>query len=116
MSIDATLRMLAKASGLSAADIATAIPRVGAATVRSWLSGDKLPGQEQMAALARAFGVPAGALLAELATQLDPARTRGEHDLLAAYRELNSRQQGALLEVARGMAGTTRQNRRKKTP
>lgn len=116
MSIDATLRMLAKASGLSAADIATAIPRVGAATVRSWLSGDKLPGQEQMAALARTFGIPASALLAELASQLDPARTRGEHDLLAAYRALNPRQQGALLEVARGMAGTTRQNRRKKTP
>ena len=116
MSIDATLRMLAKASGLSAADIASAIPRAGAATVRSWMSGDKLPGKDQLAALARAFGVPAGALLAELATQLDPARTRGEHDLLAAYRELNSRQQGALLEVARGMAGTVRQNRRKKTP
>ena len=57
MSIDATLRMLAKASGLSAADIATAIPKVGAATVRSWMSGDKLPGQDQLAALARAFGV-----------------------------------------------------------
>ena len=30
--------------------------------------------------------------------------TKGEHDLLAAYRTLNSRQQGALLEVARTMA------------
>lgn len=105
MSLDATLRMLAKASGLTASDIATAIPRAGAATVRAWMSGDKLPGQDQLAALARAFGVPAGALLAELATQLDPARTRGEHDLLSAYRALNSRQQGALLEVARSMAG-----------
>jgi hypothetical protein len=56
--------------------------------------------------LARAFGVPAGALLGELASQLDPARTRGEHDLLQAYRTLDSRQQGALLEVARSMAGT----------
>ena len=31
------------------------------------------------------------------------ARTKGEHDLLAAYRRLNTRQQGALLEVARSM-------------
>ena len=111
MSIDATLRMLAKASGLSAADIATAIPRAGAATVRSWMSGDKLPGKDQLAALARAFGVPAGALLSELASTLDPARTQGEHDLLAAYRALNTRQQGALLEVARSMAGGKRGRR-----
>ena len=47
----------------------------------------------------------AGALLSELASTFDPARTKGEHDLLAAYRALNTRQQGALLEVARGMAG-----------
>ena len=47
--------------------------------------------------------MPAGALLSELATTLDPARTKGEHDLLAAYRRLNTRQQGALLEVARSM-------------
>ena len=49
------------------------------------------------------FGVPAGALLGELASTLDPARSKGEHTLLAAYRALNSRQQGALLEVARSM-------------
>ena len=104
MSLDTTLRLLAKASGLTATDIAAAIPRAGAATVKAWLSGDKLPGKDQLNALARAFGVPAGALLGELASTLDPARTKGEHDLLAAYRALNTRQQGALLEVARGMA------------
>ena len=60
--------------------------------------------QDQVDALARTFGVPAGALLSELASTLDPARTKGEHDLLAAYRALNTRQQGALLEVARSMA------------
>lgn len=64
-----------------------------------------------MSALARAFGVPAGALLSELATTLDPARTKGEHDLLAAYRDLTTRQQGALLEVARGMADHKRRKR-----
>lgn len=104
MSIDQTLRLLAKARGLSVTDIATAIPRAGANTVSAWMRGDKIPGRDQLDALARTFGVPAGALLAELATTLDPARTRGEHDLLAAYRDLNTRQQGALLEVARGMA------------
>ena len=35
-----------------------------------------------------------------------------EHDLLAAYRALNTRQQGALLEVARGMAGHTARRKR----
>ncbi|KAB8198822.1 hypothetical protein FKV24_000090 [Lysobacter maris] len=105
MAIDQTLRLLARARGLSVSDIATAIPRAGVATVNAWLKGDKLPGQDQLDALARTFGVPAGALLAELASSLDPARTPGEHDLLAAYRALNTRQQGALLEVARAMAG-----------
>ena len=103
MSIDATLRLLSKASGLSVTDIATAIPRAGVSTVNAWLKGDKMPGRDQVDALARAFGVPAGALLSELASTLDPARTKGEHDLLAAYRSLNTRQQGALLEVARSM-------------
>ena len=42
----------------------------------------------------------------------DPARTKGEHDLLAAYRDLNTRQQGALLEVARGMAGQAARRKR----
>ena len=111
MSLDTTLRLLARASGLSAADIAAAIPRAGAATVKSWLSGDKLPGKDQLTELARTFGVPAGALLGELASTLDPARTKGEHELLAAYRALNTRQQGALLEVARGMAGSKRSRR-----
>ena len=55
-----------------------------------------------------AFGVPAGALLSELASTLDPARTKGEHELLASYRALNSKQQGALLEVARSMAAGVR--------
>src|SRR3546814_14876177 len=69
------------------------------------MRGDKLPGKDQLDALASTFGVPAGALLSDLASTLDPARTKGEHDLLSAYRELNTRQRGALLEVARGMAG-----------
>ena len=112
MSIDQTLRLLAKARGLSVTDLATAIPRAGVATVSAWMRGEKMPGKDQLDALAKAFGVPAGALLAELASTLDPARTKGEHDLLAAYRALNSRQQGALLEVARGMAGAAPVKRR----
>jgi transcriptional regulator with XRE-family HTH domain len=103
MSLDTTLRLLTKARGLSVADLATAIPRAGVSTVGAWLKGDKVPGREQIDALARTFGVPAGALLGELASTLDPARTKGEHELLAAYRRLNTRQQGALLEVARSM-------------
>jgi len=103
MPLASTLRLLAKARGLSPADIATAIPRAGVATVSAWLQGEKLPGREQLDALARTFGVPAGALLGELASTLDPARTKGEHELLAAYRGMNARQQGALLEVARSM-------------
>jgi transcriptional regulator with XRE-family HTH domain len=103
MPLATTLRLLAKARGLSPADIATAIPRAGVATVSAWLQGEKLPGKEQLDALARTFGVPAGALLGELASTLDPARTKGEHDLLAAYRGMNPKQQGALLEVARSM-------------
>lgn len=108
MSIDQTLRLLAKARGLSVTELASAIPRAGAATVSAWMRGDKLPGKDQLDALAKAFGVPAGALLAELASTLDPARTRGEHALLAAYRALNTRQQGALLEVARSMVAARR--------
>ena len=103
MALDTTLRLLSKASGLSVVDIATAIPRAGVDTVNAWLRGEKLPGKDQVDALARTFGVPAGALLSELASTLDPARTKGEHDLLAAYRRLSTRQQGALLEVARSM-------------
>ena len=103
MSIDATLRLLSKASGITVTDLATTIPRAGISTVNAWLKGDKIPGKEQIDALARTFGVPAGALLAEIATTLDPARSKGEHALLAAYRSLNTRQQGALLEVARSM-------------
>lgn len=103
MPIDTTLRLLSKARGLSVADLATAIPRAGIRTVDAWLKGDKLPGRTQVEALARALGVPAGALLAELASTLDPARTKGEHELLAVYRALGRRQQGALLEVARSM-------------
>ena len=113
MPLATTLRLLAKARGMSATDLATAIPRAGASTVSAWLRGDKMPGREQLVALARPRGVPAGALLSELASTLDPARTQGEHDLLAAYRTLNTRQQGALLEVARGMAGHP--SRRRKT-
>ncbi len=104
MGLDSTLRLLAKARGLSPTDIAMAIPKAGAATVSAWLRGDKMPGKEQLDALAKTFGVPAGALLAEIASTLDPSRTKGEHELLGAYRELTSRQQGALLEIARGLA------------
>lgn len=104
MPIDQTLRLLAKARGLTVADLATAIPRAGVATITAWMRGEKLPGKDQLNALARTLGVPAGALLSELASTFDPARTKGEHDLLAAYRALNTRQQGALLEVARSMA------------
>jgi transcriptional regulator with XRE-family HTH domain len=104
MALDTTLRLLAKARGMSPTDIATAIPRAGVATVSAWLRGDKLPGKSQLDALAKTFGVPAGALLSEIASTLDPSRTKGEHALLAAYRELTTKQQGALLEVARGMA------------
>lgn len=104
MSIGTTLRLLTKATGLTVADLATAIPRAGVNTVSAWLKDEKMPGRDQVDALARTFGVPAGALLSELASTLDPARTKGEHELLAAYRVLNSKQQGALLEVARSMA------------
>jgi len=104
MSIDTTLRLLARARGLTVTDIATAIPRAGVATVSAWMRGDKIPGKGQLDALARTFGVPAGALLSEIASNLDPARSKGEHDLLRAWRALTPKQQGALLEVARTMA------------
>jgi len=58
VALDTTLRLLARTSGRSAADLAAAIPRVGAATVRAWMAGDKLPGREQLIALARALGSP----------------------------------------------------------
>ncbi|MBS0231673.1 MAG: helix-turn-helix domain-containing protein [Proteobacteria bacterium] len=103
MTIASTLQRLTKASGLSVADIATALPRVGIQTVNAWVRGDKLPGYDQIEALARTLGVPAGALLGELAASLDPTRTRGEHELLACYRSLDTRRQGALLEIARCM-------------
>ena len=105
MPLATTLRLLAKARGLNATDLATAIPKAGVATVSAWLRGEKLPGMEQLDALARTLGVPAGALLAELASTFDPARTKGEHALLAAYRTMSAKQQDALLEVARGIAG-----------
>jgi len=105
MPLATTLRLLAKARGMSATDLATAIPRAGVNTVSAWLRGEKMPGKDQLDALARTLGVPAGALLAELASTLDPSRTQGEHDLLAAYRAMSTRQQGALLEIARGLSG-----------
>ena len=111
MSIDTTLRLLARARGLTVTDIATAIPRAGVATVSAWMRGDKIPGKDQLDALARTFGVPAGALLSEIASSLDPARSKGEHDLLRAYRALAPKQQGALLEVARTMAATRKAGR-----
>ena len=75
MALATTLRLLSKASGLTVVDIATAIPRAGVDTVNAWLRGEKLPGKDQVDALARTFGVPAGALLSELASTLDPAST-----------------------------------------
>ena len=104
MPLATTLRLLAKARGMSATELATAIPRAGVDTVSAWMRGEKLPGKDQLDALARILGVPVGALLAELASTLDPARTQGEHELLAAYRAMNTRQQGAVLEIARGLA------------
>ncbi|TWI14025.1 helix-turn-helix domain-containing protein [Aerolutibacter ruishenii] len=112
MPLATTLRLLALARGLNAADIATAIPRAGVETVSAWLRGEKSPGRDQIDALARTFGVPVGTLLSELASTFDPARTTGEHELLAAYRELDERQQGALLEVACAMAGATHRRAR----
>ena len=104
MPLATTLRLLAKARGMTATDLATAIPRAGVETVSAWMRGETLPGKQQLDALARTLGVPAGALLAELAATLDPARTPGEHALLAAYRAMNTRHQGALLEIARALA------------
>lgn len=107
MSIGTTLRLLTKATGTSVTDLATAIPRAGINTVNAWLKDEKMPGRDQIDALARTFGVPAGALLSELASTFDPVRTKGEHSLLAAYRALNERQQAAVLEVVRGMVAAT---------
>ena len=112
MPLATTLRLLAKARGMSVTDLATAIPRAGVDTVSAWLRGEKMPGKDQLDALARTLGVPAGALLAELASTLDPSRTQGEHDLLAAYRAMTTRQQGALLEIARGLAGQPARRRK----
>ncbi len=113
MPLATTLRLLVKARGMSATDLATAIPRAGVNTVSAWLRGEKMPGKDQLDALARTLGVPVGALLAELASTLDPSRTQGEHDLLAAYRAMSTRQQGALLEIARGLANQPAPRRRK---
>lgn len=116
MPLATTLRLLALTRGLNAADIATAIPRAGVETVSAWLRGEKSPGRDQLDALARTFGIPVGALLSELASTLDPARSAGEHELLAAYRALDSRQKGALLEVACAMAGNPRRRSRAAPP
>ena len=109
---------LRRASGAFAVDFREAVGGMGMRQVlvgvlavveanpgvkQPWDKGDKIPGREQLNELARVFGVPAGALLGELASTLDPARTKGENDLLAAYRRLGTKQQGALLEVARSM-------------
>ena len=103
MDISGTLQLLAKASGINAADIATAIPRAGVSTVSAWLKGDKIPGRDQIDALARVFGVPTSALLTELAITLDP-HSADEQELLSAYRALGTRQKTALLEIASGLA------------
>jgi transcriptional regulator with XRE-family HTH domain len=115
MSIDTTLRLLTKASGLSVTEIATAIPRAGVNTVSAWLKGDKLPGKDQLDALARLLGVPASALLNELSSTLDP-RSKDELELVTSYRALDVRQQSALLELAAAMSGRRPQRRRKVGP
>ena len=43
---------------------------------------------------------------------VDKVPNRFDLVMLAAYRALNTRQQGALLEVARGMAGQAARRRR----
>ena len=53
MSIDTTLRLLTRATGMTVADLATAIPKAGVNTVSAWLKGDKVPGKEQIDALAQ---------------------------------------------------------------
>ena len=117
MSIDTTLRLLTKASGLSVTDIATALPslgstRAGVNTVSAWLKGEKLPGKDQLDALARLLGVPASALLNELSGTLDP-RSKDELDLVTSYRALDNRQQTALLELAAAMSGRRAPRKRK---
>lgn len=112
MSIDTTLRLLTKASGLSVTDIATAIPRAGVNTVSAWLKGEKLPGKDQLDALARLLGVPASALLNELSSTIDP-RSKDEIDLVTSYRALDNRQQTALLELAAAMSGRRAPRKRK---
>src|SRR3546814_12046933 len=77
MSIDQTLRLLAKARGLTVTDIATAIPRAGVSTVSAWMRGDTLPGKHPLDALARTFGVPAGAPLSALARTHAPPLPQG---------------------------------------
>src|SRR6478672_7548111 len=95
MPLATTLRLLAKARGMTATDLATAIPRAGVETVSAWMRGETLPGKQQLDALARTLGVPAGALLAQL----------------AAYRAMSTRHQGALLEIARGLADGSARDR-----
>ena len=55
MGLDQTLRLLARARGLTAAEIAAAIPRVGAATVSAWMRGEKAPAAEQIEAARQAM-------------------------------------------------------------
>jgi hypothetical protein len=52
----------------------------------------------------------------KLASTFDPSRTAGEHDLLAAYRALNSKQQGAVTGSRRRDGGTKRTVTRKAKP
>lgn len=115
MSLDTTLRLLTKATGLSVSDLATAIPRAGVSTVSAWLRGEKMPGRDQLDALARTFGVPASALLSEVAGTLDP-RSQEEHELIKSYRALDVRQKAALLELAAAMSGRRAPRRRKAAP
>ena len=99
MPLDTTLRLLALARGLNAADIATAIPRAGVETVSAWLRGEKSPGRDQLDALARTFGVPVGALLSELASTFDPARTSGELAWIGSESELHASKDGKPLTL-----------------
>ena len=72
-----------------------------------------MPGKDQLDALARTFGVPAGALLAELASTLrSRAHARANTTCSPPIARSARKQQGALLEVARSMVADQTRRRR----
>ena len=104
MPLATTLRLLAKARGLSPGRHRHRHSARRRRHGQRLAAGEKLPGKEQLDALARTFGVPAGALLAR--TRQHPrsgahaGRARPARRLPRAQQP---KQQGALLEVARSM-------------